>query len=308
MKVTVRVPATSANLGPGFDCMGLALPIYNEVTVEETVMPGSGVEINIIQDVETYDTLSIPKDENNIVYKAIELLYNFVGQTATDMKITIKTNIPVTRGLGSSASVIVGGLIAANELLGKPADDLVLLSIASEVEGHPDNVAPAMFGGFCLASMEDDGSVSYSKIEWPENWKLTVLIPDYELDTKIARSVLPENYSIKDACFNIRKASMIIDSIHRKDADFMKRALEDKLHQPYRKDLIKGFKELSEFLNNKDDILGCVISGAGPTILVISQNDGFEKVNNEVKQIFEDLNVKCDIRTLNIENKGTEVI
>lgn len=308
MKVTVKVPATSANLGPGFDCLGLALPIYNEITVEETVMPGSGVEINIIDETEKYDTLSIPKDENNIVYKAIELLYNFIGQTASDMKITIKTNIPVTRGLGSSAAVIVGGLIAANELLGNPADEAVLLSIASEVEGHPDNVTPAMMGGFCVASLDEDGSVPYSKIDWPEDWKLTVLIPDYELDTKIARSILPESISIPDAAFNIRKASMLIDAVYRKDAELMKKCLKDKLHQPYRTELIKGFKELTELLENKDDILGCVISGAGPTIMVISKNDGFEKVENEVKQIFDDYNVDCDIRTLDIENEGSKVI
>ena len=308
MKVTVKVPATSANLGPGFDCLGLALPIYNEITVEETVMPGSGVEINIIDETEKYDTLSIPKDENNIVYKAIELLYSFIGQTASDMKITIKTNIPVTRGLGSSAAVIVGGLIAANKLLGSPADDAVLLSIASEVEGHPDNVTPEMFGGFCVASLDEDGSVPYSKIDWPEDWKLTVLIPDYELDTKIARSILPETISIPDAAFNIRKASMLIDAVYRKDADLMKKCLKDKLHQPYRTELVKGFKELTELLENKDDILGCVISGAGPTIMVISKNDGFEKVEGEVKQIFADYNVYCDIRTLDIETEGSKVI
>lgn len=308
MKVTVKVPATSANLGPGFDCLGLALPIYNEITVEETVMPGSGVEINIIDETEKYDTLSIPKDENNIVYKAIELLYNFVGQTASDMKITIKTNIPVTRGLGSSAAVIVGGLMAANKLLGNPADEAVLLSIASEVEGHPDNVTPAMMGGFCVASIEDDGSVAYSKILWPEDWKLTVLIPDYELDTKIARSILPEKITIPDAAYNVRKASMLIDAVYRQDFELMKKCLKDKLHQPYREQLIKGFKELTELLENKDDILGCVISGAGPTILVISKNDGFEKVENEVKQIFDDYNVNCDIRTLDIENEGSKII
>ena len=308
MKVTVKVPATTANLGPGFDCLGLALPIYNEITVEETVMPGSGVEINIIEDSETYDILSIPKDENNIVYKAIELLYNFVGQTVSDIKITIKTNIPVTRGLGSSASVIVGGLIAANKLLGNPADEAVLLSIATEVEGHPDNVAPALFGGFCLSSFEDDGSVLCSKILWPEDWKLTVLIPDYELDTKIARSILPESITIKDAAYNIRKCSMLIDAVYRQDAELMKKCLSDKLHQPYRERLIKGFKELKELLANKDDVLGCVISGAGPTILVISKNDGFEKIESEVKQIFENYNVNCDIRTFDIENEGTKVI
>ncbi len=308
MKVSVKVPATTANLGPGFDCLGLALPLYNEITVEEQVMPGSGIEINIIDDNETFDTLSIPKDENNIVYKAIELLYNFVGQSVSDIKITIKTNIPVTRGLGSSASVIVGGLVAANELLGKPADKAVILSIASEVEGHPDNVAPAIFGGFCISSMENDGSVSYSKIPWPSDWKLNVIIPDYELDTKIARSVLPVNISIKDAAFNIRKCAMLVDAVYRQDSESMKKCLKDKLHQPYREQLIKGFKELNEFLENKDDILGCVISGAGPTILIISKDDGFEKVQNDVKTILSDLNVNCDIRTFNIENEGTKVI
>ncbi len=308
MKVSVKVPATTANLGPGFDCLGLALPVYNEITVEETVMPGSGIEINIIEDSETYDILSIPRNEDNIVYKAIELLYNFVGQSVSDIKITIKTNIPVARGMGSSASVIVGGLMAANKLLGSPADDAVLLSIASEVEGHPDNVTPAMFGGFCLSSVEDDGSVIYSKILWPDDWKLTVLIPDYELDTRIARSVLPESISIPDAAYNIRKCAMLIDAVYRQDSELMKKCLKDKLHQPYRENLVKGFKELSELVENKDDILGCVISGAGPTILIISKNNGFEKAENEIKHVFEDLNVNCDIRTFSIENEGTKII
>ena len=308
MKVSVRVPATTANLGPGFDCLGLALPVYNEITVEEQVMPGSGLEINIIEDSETYDILSIPKNEENIVYKAIELLYNFVGLSVNDIKITIKTGIPVTRGLGSSASVIVGGLIAANTLLGNPADDAVLLSIASEVEDHPDNVTPAMFGGFCLSCVEDEGSVSYSKIPWPQDWKLTVIIPDYELDTRIARSVLPENISISDAAYNIRKCALLIDAVYRQDANLMKKCLKDKIHQPYRQELIKGFKKLNETVQNKDNIIGCVISGAGPSILIISQNGGFEKIENDVKRIFEDLNVNCDIRTLNIENEGSKII
>ncbi len=308
MKVSVKVPATSANIGPGFDCLGLALPIYNEITVEETVMPGSGVEIDVIDDNTAYDVISIPKDENNIAYKAIELLYNFLGQTVNDIKITIKTNIPVARGLGSSASVIVGGLVAANELLGRPADNALLLSIASEVEGHPDNAAPALFGGFCISSIEDDGSVSYSHLEWPEDWKLTVLIPDYELDTRISRSVLPETVSVADAAYNIRKCAMLIDAVYKKDDDLMKKSLKDKLHQPYRENLISGFKEIRELLADKDDILGCVISGAGPTILVISKNNGFENVKDEVKKVFESLKVNCDIRTLNIEKEGTKVI
>ncbi len=308
MKVSVKVPATTANLGPGFDCLGLALPVYNEITVEETVMPGSGVEINIIEDTNSYDIISIPKDKNNIAYKAIELLYAYIGQSVSDIKITIKTNIPVARGLGSSASVIVGGLVSANRLLGSPADNAVLLSIASEAEGHPDNVTPAMFGGFCISSMENDGSVICSKILWPESWKLTVIIPDYELDTKISRSVLPEKISFSDASYNVRKCAMLVDSVYKQNAQQMKRCLKDKLHQPYREKFVKGFKELNELLNSYDDILGSVISGSGPAILVISTDNAFEKAENDVDGLFKSLNVSCDIRTLNIENEGARII
>ena len=159
MKVTAQIPATVANLGCGFDCLGLALPLFNTVTVEETVLPGTGIEINIIDKDNKNDISNIPRDKNNIVYKAIELLYNYIGQSPNELKISIMTEIPVARGLGSSASVIVGGLIAANELLGKPADDAVLLSIATEIEGHPDNIAPAILGGVVLSDWELDGSV-----------------------------------------------------------------------------------------------------------------------------------------------------
>ena len=168
MKVSVKVPATTANLGPGFDCLGLALPIYNTITVEETIMPGTGIEINIIDETNEQDIISIPTDENNIVYKAIELLYNSIGQSPSELKITIKTQIPIARGLGSSAAVIVGGLIAANELLGRPADEAALLSIATEIENHPDNITPAVVGGLVVSSLEEDGSGIYSKMNWPK--------------------------------------------------------------------------------------------------------------------------------------------
>ena len=195
MKVSVKVPATTANIGPGFDCMGMALPIYNTITIEETVLPGTGIEINVLATEDSVDDFSIehiPMDENSIIYKAVELLYNSIGQTPSELKINIHSEIPIARGLGSSASVIVGGLLAANELLGRPADEAALLSIATEVEGHPDNVTPAIVGGLCLTSSEEDGSIVYRKIEWPEEWNLTVCIPEYELATDISRSVLPK--------------------------------------------------------------------------------------------------------------------
>ncbi len=308
MKVSVKVPATTANLGPGFDCLGLALPIYNTVTVEETIMPGTGIEINIIDETHEQDLISIPTDENNIVYKAIELLYNSIGQTPSELKITIRTHIPIARGLGSSAAVIVGGLIAANELLGRPADEAALLSIATEIENHPDNITPAIVGGFVVASIEEDGSVVYSKMNWPKDWNITVCIPDYELATDIARSVLPPEVPMKDAIFNLKHTAMLVQAVNSHDEKLMKIALQDRLHQQYREKLIPGLKEINEALKHEENVMGVVISGAGPSILVISHGNNLNKIRETVSQVWLDLNVKSKILTLQVEENGAEVI
>lgn len=311
MKVSVKVPATSANIGPGFDSLGMALPLYNTVTIEETVLPGTGVDINIISDGITLDEFvmeHIPSDENSIVYKAVELLYNSIGQTPSELKITIKSGIPIARGLGSSASVIVGALIAANELLGKPADDLALLSIACELEGHPDNITPAFVGGLVLSSQEEDGSVAYQKLYWPSDWAITVCIPDFELSTDIARSVLPKEVPMKDAVFNAQRMGMFVQAVHTKDKELMKMALKDKLHQPYRIKLIQGLDEIMDAFKHEEDVLGCVISGAGSSILVISEKNALDKIQSTVKEIWSGLNIKCDIKTLNVESNGAQIV
>ena len=308
MKVSVKVPATTANLGPGFDCLGLALPIYNTITVEETIMPGTGIEINIIDETHEQDLISIPTDENNIVYKAIELLYNSIGQSPSELKITIKTQIPIARGLGSSAAVIVGGLIAANELLGRPADEAALLSIATEIENHPDNITPAVVGGFVVSSLEEDGSVVYSKINWPKDWNITVCIPDYELSTSIARSVLPAEVPMKDAIFNLKHTAMLIQAVNTHDEKLMKIALDDRLHQQYREKLIPGLTEIKEALKHEDNVLGVVISGAGPSVLVISHGNNLNKIRETVSKVWFDMNVKSKILTLQVEEHGAKVI
>ncbi len=308
MKVSVKVPATTANLGPGFDCLGLALPIYNTITVEETIMPGTGIEINIIDETHEQDLISVPTDENNIVYKAIELLYNSIGQSPSELKITIKTQIPIARGLGSSAAVIVGGLIAANELLGRPADEAALLSIATEIENHPDNITPAVVGGFVVSSLEEDGSVVYSKINWPKDWNITVCIPDYELSTSIARSVLPAEVPMKDAIFNLKHTAMLVQAVNTHDEKLMKIALDDRLHQQYREKLIPGLTEIKEALKHEDNVLGVVISGAGPSVLVISHGNNLNKIRETVSKVWLDMNVKSKILTLQIEEQGAKVI
>lgn len=311
MKISVKVPATTANIGAGFDCLGMALPIYNTITIEETVLPGTGVEINVINDDNVANDLileHVPQDETSIIYKAVELLYNSIGQTPSELKITVQSQIPIARGLGSSASVIVGGLLAANELLGKPADEVALLSIATEVEGHPDNVTPAIVGGLVLTSQEDDGRVVYTKLDWPDEWAITVCIPDYELSTDIARSVLPKEVALEDAVFNAKRLGMFVQAINKKDEDLMRLALQDRLHQPYRIKLVPGLEKIATNLRHEEDVLGCVLSGAGPSILVISRKNNLDKIKSIVKDTWEDLNVKVDIMTLPVEQNGAQVI
>lgn len=311
MKVSVKVPATTANFGSGFDCMGMALPIYNIITIEETVLPGTGIEINVISETDDDDELAIehiPKDENNIIYKAVELLYNSIGQTPSELRINIKSQIPIAKGLGSSASIIVGGLLAANELLNRPADEAALLSIATEVEGHPDNVTPAIVGGMVLTSYEDDGSIIYRKLPWPEEWHLTLCIPDYELATDISRSVLPKEVPMKDATFNARRTAMFVEALHTKDAELMKLALQDKLHQPYRTKLVPGLQEIIDNLKHEDNVIGCVLSGAGPAILIISQKNNLDHIKSIVSETWANYNVKTDIRTLKVEEQGAKVL
>ncbi len=311
MKVSVKVPATSANIGPGFDTMGVAFPLYNTITIEETVMPGSGVLIELVSDFNYKDKAlleTVPLDENSIIYKAVELLYNYIGQTPAELKITVDSHIPMTRGLGSSSSVIVGALMAANELLGRPADEAALLSIATEIEGHPDNVVPAILGGMLYASVQDDGSVMYRKLPWPDEWKITACVPDFELSTDIARSVLPKDVPMKDAIFNAQRMAMFVDAVYNKDAGLMKIALQDRLHQPYRFNLMPGLEKIMQELKFEDNVLGCVLSGAGSTILLITQNNGADRAKSIVKNIWNDLNVNVDIYDFAVDLEGAQVI
>lgn len=310
MKVSVKTPATIANLGPGFDSFGLALPLYNIVSVEETVLPGSGIEINIINEKnnEKSELADVPTDKTNIVYKAIELLYNFIGQVPNELKITIKTQIPISRGLGSSSSVIVGGLIAANELLGRPADEKVLMSIATEIEGHPDNITPAFVGGITLSSWEDDGSVVYRKLPWNDDWKLMVCIPDYELNTEISRSVLPKEVPMSSAIHNLKRSAMFVDALYSKDEELLKLALKDKLHQPYREKLVPGLSDIINNLKHINGVIGTVLCGAGPAILVVYNGIGVGEIKEIVSNSWNYFNVETNFLNLPIEKQGAVIL
>ena len=258
-----RIPASSANLGPGFDCFGIAWQCYNEI---EFIPREEGLLISGCA--EKYC------NEDNLAYKAYHAAMTWAGQRVSGLEIRFgRTDIPVSRGMGSSAALIVGGVVAANAIHGLELSGSELLAIATSVEGHPDNIAPALFGGFTVSAMDGIAAVT---THFPISEKLffTLLIPDFELSTELARSVLPEAVSRQDAIFNISRSALLIKALERGDRQLMRIALEDKLHQPYRTKLIQGF-ETAEAAAKKLGAMGICISGAGSTLLCIADRPEF---------------------------------
>jgi len=303
MEIKVKSPASSANIGPCFDCAGIAFPLYNVVRVKKS----DKNEIKVIID-EKGDVRTFIVDEKNIIYQSVQKFYEKINKKIEGYEIYTETEIPIARGLGSSASVIAGTLIGINKL----NDDILtkqdLIDIAASIEGHPDNTTPAFVGGFVVASIEDDGNVLYQKINWPKEWKISVCIPDYKLLTELARSVLPKEVNFKDAVYNIQKSAQLITAITNKNEDIMRSALKDRIHQPYREKLIPGMVEIIEKLNKEENVLGCVLSGAGPTLAVITNNDKIDNVKKIVYRIWYDLDIKHEIKTFEPELSGATVM
>ena len=303
MEIKVKSPASSANIGPCFDCAGIAFPLYNIVRVKKS----DKNEIKVVID-EKGDVRTFIVDEKNIIFQAIQKYYEKINKKIEGYEVYTETEIPIARGLGSSASVIAGALIGVNELNGNILTKQDLIDIAASIEGHPDNTTPAFVGGFVVASIEDDGHVLYQKIDWPKEWKIVVCIPDYKLLTELARSVLPKEVDFKDAVYNIQKSAQLITAVTNKNEDIMKSALKDRIHQPYREKLIPGMQEIIKELNKEKNVLGCVLSGAGPTLAVITNNDNIENVKQIVYKIWYDLDIKHEIKTFEPELNGASVM
>lgn len=303
MEIKVKSPASSANLGPCFDCAGIALPLYNIVKTKKT---NDGKIVVIID--EKGDVRRFEVDEKNIIFQSFKKFHEKTNTQMIGYEVNVETEIPIARGLGSSASVIAGALIGANELNGKPLSEHDLINIAASIEGHPDNTTPALTGGFVVASIEDDGTVLYEKIKWCDDWKISVCIPDYKLLTELARSVLPKEINFKDAVYNIQKSAQLITAITNGKEDIMRSALKDRIHQPYREKLIPGMVDIIEKLREEQNVLGCVLSGAGPTLAVITKGDNIDNVKQIVHKIWYDLDIKYQIMTFDPTNQGATVI
>ena len=303
-RARVRVPGTSANCGPGFDCLGLAATIYNYL---DLTLIRSG---KVIVESTGEDAENIPRGRRNLTWQAVSRLLKEVGR-ADEFKgaiIRMKNNVPISRGLGSSSTAIVAGLVAANEIVGAPLNRQDLLRLATELEGHPDNVAPALFGGFTVSVM-DKGEVQTFSFQPRVKLKLIVAVPDFELSTRLARKVLPRNVSMKDAIFNISRASMLIAALVEGREDLLPLAFDDALHQPYRKKLVPGMSEVFEAAKSAG-ALGAAISGAGSCLIAFTtvRSRLEDKIAAAMVEAFKAADVKAKALILDVDRRGAQVL
>ena len=295
--IRVIVPATSANLGPGFDSLGISLSIYNEYEFslkDENGLFFEGVEEEF-------------QNEDNIIYMAIKKVfdkYNFKFK-GLGIKI-IRQDIPISRGLGSSSSCIVAGLIGAFALMGKEINKDEILSLAVDIEGHPDNVCPAIFGGLVTTVMTESNKPLYNCIEIKEGIKFIALVPRVKLLTEKARAILPKEIPFKDCVYNIGRVALLISAFSNGKYSLLREATKDRIHEQYRSRLIENFDEIY----NKVIELGafaCFLSGAGPTLMSIVDKNDLSFVN-EISKFIKENNFNWDIKELMIDKNGAKIL
>ncbi|GFZ86022.1 homoserine kinase [Paenibacillus marchantiophytorum] len=258
-KVRVKVPASTANLGPGFDSLGMALNLYAWIDLAIS----NQTTIHLIGD----QMHGIPTDKSNLIYKVAQMVFEEAGVSHPELEITMYSDIPLTRGLGSSASAIVGALAGANALIGNKLTPYALFQLASRLEKHPDNVGASLYGGIVVAFWDGERAESI-RIEPDSNLEVLVAIPAFQLSTEKARGVMPKQVSMKDAVYNLSHSSLLVAALSTGNLGMIRHAMKDALHQPYRAALIPGMTTLLEQAENHG-ALGVALSGAGPTMLAL---------------------------------------
>lgn len=266
-KVIVKVPASTANLGPGFDSLGMALSLYTWIEMkqsDETVfhLHGEGKD-------------ELPRDKSNLVYKVAQMVFLEAGVSVPELEIAMYSEIPLTRGLGSSATAIIGALAAANALIGEPLSRDRLFQMATALEGHPDNVGASLFGGIIVAAWDGE-TAQHVRLEPPSQLETLVAIPAFQLSTEKARHALPSGVSMADAVFNVGRSSLLVAALASGELGLIRHAMRDRLHQPYRAALIPGMTEILERAAEYG-ALGAALSGAGPTLIAFVDAAGSEK-------------------------------
>jgi len=288
------VPATSANLGPGFDVLGLALALYNEVTLQ----PSSDVSVSI----EGEGADHLERDERNVIVRGVRAVHERLGRPFAGIKIACVNRIPTARGLGSSAAAWLAGIVGANAFLGSPLEQDTLLQLAATGEGHPDNVAAALLGGLTVACWSE-GRVVAASLPVPSAIRWVVLIPEVRASTAEARAILPQTVSRADAVFNLQRVSLLLAALRGGRADLLAVAMEDRLHQPYRRRLFPWMDRVTAAARSAG-AAGCVLSGAGPSLLAAVEG-GAESVAKAMESALRESGVSGRAVALEVDPAGT---
>ncbi|MBD7969832.1 homoserine kinase [Paenibacillus gallinarum] len=298
--VRVKVPASTANLGPGFDSLGMALTLYSYIEMqqaEETCIALHGENLD-----------GIPTDKSNLIYKVAQSVFEEAGVDIPELSISMYSEVPLTRGLGSSASAIIGALVAANELIGSPLTKDRLFTLATQIEKHPDNVGASLFGGF-VATAWDGNNAHYVKIDPPKELEILVVIPHFQLSTTKAREALPKSLSLQDAVYNISRSSLLVGAVAAGRYDLLAAAMRDRLHQPYRAELVPGMAEILEQAPLRG-ALGASLSGAGPTVLALVHREETRKheLENYMLQTMNSHGLEADTLWLQPDHNGVQIM
>ena len=311
MKVCVKVPATTANLGPGFDVFGAALSVYNEFYAE-TTDNGKGGQIIL----KGQGQKSLPKTEKNLVWQAMKATFKVLGETKygfQNLKLRIKTGIPLSGGLGSSASAIVGGIFLANALCKDKLNKSQIARLAIKIEGHPDNVAPAVFGGLCICAKdanqisENGGLFSSGEIiHLPiPKLKVVLVVPSFELRTKRSRQILPKCIDLDDTVFNASRAALLTAAFCFGDYSLLKKGMQDKIHQPYRCKMIPAMNEVMQAALDAG-AYGSYLSGSGPAIAAFCEKKKAYEVQKAMAKVWKKESVGVKSFILDFDKKGTK--
>jgi homoserine kinase len=293
----VTVPATTANLGPGFDCLGAALGLYNHFSFS----PADSMTIQV----QGSEAARVSREADNLLYQSFARFYAHLGRNVPGVALSISLGVPLARGLGSSATAIVGGLVGANLLAGTPLSSSDLLDLAIAIEGHPDNVVPAFLGG-CQLTVGERGNRQICQVPWQENIVPILGIPDFELSTEAARAVLPASYSRAAAIFNVAHLGLLLRGLETGNAAWLGKALEDEIHQPYRQALIPGYAQVKQAAIEAG-AYGLVISGAGPTLLALSDRSLVSTVREAMQKTWEQAGIKSTVQALDLDTQGVKV-
>jgi homoserine kinase len=297
-KITAKAPATTANLGPGYDVFGMALELHNEFEVVE------GGEEKLVIEVEGDDGSEIPRDERNLLYRAISLCYEKAGKDIPHLGIKIKNHIPVTRGLGSSATASLAGVMIAHRLLNDAISEHECLNMAVDMEGHPDNLMAAYMGGIVI-NYNEDGNHHAIRIFPARPLEIALAIPETRISTSYAREILPPQYPVADVVTNLRNLALLISSLHTGRYELMKLALDDRLHQPYRAKLLPGFYEALDAAR-KAGAWGAALSGSGSAIIALCSHHTLE-VATAMTRALAEKGIPCQYITTKISESGIHV-